>query len=107
MAKRTGIDRIKIEAATNSLKKSIAEIEAHLAGKNVAGTDSFHRAELHATLAEFAARWYRKGFNRGHRESFQSYAETGKVPKSMRAKVKRDLFGGRRKSVKLKSRIKL
>ena len=106
MSKRTVVDRIRIEAASDSLKKSIREIEAHLEGKGVPGTPGHHRAELHATLAEFAARWYRKGFNRGHRESFQSFEETGKVPKLMRAKVKRDLFGGTRKAVKLNSRIK-
>ena len=94
MAKRTGVERIRIEAASNSLKKSIAEIEAHLEGKGVASLPGFHRGELHAALAEFAARWYRKGFNRGHRESFNRLKETGKVPRSLRAKVKRDLFGG-------------
>lgn len=106
MAKRTMIEQIRMESASNSLKKSIAEIEAHLEGRGVAGAPGFHRAELHATLAAFAARWYRKGFNRGHRESFDGFTETGKVPKSLRAKVKRDLFGGAAKPVKLKSRIK-
>lgn len=106
MAKRTAIDQARIDSASNSLRKSIAEIEAQLAGRSVTGSPGVYRAELHATLAEFAERWYRKGFNRGHRESYESFSETGKVPKSMRAKVKRDLFGGARKAVKLKSRIK-
>lgn len=81
-----------MEAASDSLKKSIREIDAHLEGKGVSGTPGYHRAELHATLAEFAARWQRKDFNRGRRECFQSFEETGEVPKLMRANFKRAVW---------------
>ena len=106
MTKYTGPQRLQIEAASNSLKLSIAEIEAHLEGKGIRGTPGHYRAELHGALAEFAAHWYRRGFNRGHRESYELFEDTGAVPKALRAKVKRDLFAGNRKSVKLRSRIK-
>jgi hypothetical protein len=57
-------------------------------------------------LEEFAARWYRRGFNRGHRESYERYEATGAVPKALRAKVKRDLFSGKAQKLKLKSKIR-
>lgn len=96
---------IMTKAASNSLKVSVREIEAYLEGNGVSLPGPV-RAELHDALEELSARWYRRGFNRGHRESFERYEATGAVPQVLRANVRRDLFSGNRQRLKLNSKLK-
>ena len=93
-----------IEAASNSLKKSIREIDDFLDGQSQPLSGGL-RADLHDRLADLARSWYAKGFNRGHRESREAFEETGKVPKRLRATVKRKLFIGNKRKVTLSSKL--
>jgi len=92
-----------IQGATNSLNKTIREIDAFLDGLPQKPSEGL-RDELHEKLAELNRVWYTKGFNRGHIESRQLYLTTGKVPKRLNIEVKRELFVGKRRKIKLKSK---
>lgn len=94
----------EIEGATNSLNKTIREIDAFLAGHSQEPTSSALRDELHGKLADLARAWYAKGFNRGHRECRAAFQDTGKVPKRLRTKVKRELFTAKKRKIVLKSK---
>jgi len=69
--------------ASMSLNKSIHEIEDFLKGNKIAPATAPLRAELHERLEKLAERWYRKGFNRGHKESSKQLAN-GKMPNPLR-----------------------
>ena len=99
MAKDRGI-----EAASNSLKKSIREIDDFLAGQSQPLSAGL-RADLHDRLGDLARSWYAKGFNRGHRESREAFEATGKVPKRLRTTVKRKLFIGHKRKITLNSNL--
>lgn len=61
---------------------------------------------LNRKIADSNERWFRKGFNRGHRESYDRFDKSGKVPKVVRFQCTRELFTDKNRSLKLKSTIK-
>jgi hypothetical protein len=90
--------------AAMSLHKSIREIERFLNGNQVAAATARLRAELHQKLEELGERWYRRGFKQGHVQSRKQLAN-GRVPKTLKSKVTRTLFAGRKRPVVLKSTL--
>lgn len=60
------------------------------------------RIFLHEKLGDLAVKWYRKGFNRGHKES---HAQTvkGRMPNTLRHDATRQFFTGGKRTVHLKS----
>lgn len=99
-----------IEGATQSIKKTLKDIECILDGEDFPDQKSKLREELRekikSSLTDLAVRWYKKGFNRGHKESYRKHFESGCVPMKLETKVSRSLIPGERKSVKLKSSLK-
>jgi hypothetical protein len=91
--------------ATKSLKASIKEIENFLMGIKVSPSTLEYRTKLHEKLEDLAEYWYRRGFNRGHRES-NAQITKGKVPKILEYEAKRDFFTNSKRSVPLKSTLK-
>lgn len=89
--------------ASASLKKTIDEVMAFLGQHGPQPPDNL-RDFLHERLNDLAVKWYRKGFNRGHRESHQQTAR-GKVPKILRYDATRLFFRGGKRTVHLKSEL--
>jgi hypothetical protein len=63
------------------------------------------RAFLHEKLGDLAEMWYRKGFNRGHKESYRQ-CEEGRVPRVLRFDATREFFTDDERTVHLKSTLK-
>lgn len=87
--------------ASSSLKQTANEIMAFLGRQDPLPKDDL-RIFLHEKLGDLAVKWYRKGFNRGHKES---HAQTvkGRVPKTLRHDATRQFFTGGKRTVHLKS----
>lgn len=90
--------------ASASLNKSITALMdfLHENGKRPSGR---LRPALEKLLAQLAKKWYRKGFNRGHRESAEQTKGT-RVPTMLHFDATREFFTDNRSSVRLKSRLK-
>jgi hypothetical protein len=63
------------------------------------------RAFLHEKLGDLAEMWYRKGFNRGHKES-DKQCEAGRVPRVLRYDATREFFTHDKRTVELESTLK-
>ena len=63
------------------------------------------RAFLHEKLGDLAEMWYRKGFNRGHKESAEQ-CEASRVPRVLRYDATREFFTNHDRTVRLKSTLK-
>jgi len=90
------------EGASQSLNKTISEI-MHYLKDHGARPNTGLRVFMREKIADLGERWYRKGFNRGHRQSRKEFRNDGKVPKILRYKCARQLAPGQRRSIKLKS----
>jgi hypothetical protein len=93
-----------IAGASASLSKTIAVIMKILEDERKRPTRRL-RAFLHEKLGDFAVMWYRKGFNRGHKESDRQ-CEDGSVPRSLRYDATREFFTDDERTVHLKSKLK-
>lgn len=95
--------------ASASINKTIAEIE-HIVSGEPLGYDGPKRKELRTRIQDVLKRlselWYKKGFNRGHKESYRAYREKGRVPRKLLFKAKREFIPNTPKDIKLKSKIK-
>lgn len=91
--------------ASKSLNKTITEIVDFL-GDEVDRPSKNLRAFLHDKMGDLAESWYRKGFNRGHRESYKVFTSEGEVPVRLEAKKKRTLSLNQKRHVSLKSKIR-
>ena len=64
------------------------------------------RAFLDEKIADLTERWYKAGFQRGHKESYKVFKDTGTLPKRLRYKGQREFFKGQKRKVRVTSRIK-
>jgi len=87
--------------AAASLKKTANEVMAVLGHQDPLPTDDL-RDFLNKKLGDLAIQWYRKGFNRGHKERHAQTAK-GRVPKTLRHDATRQFFSGGKRTVHLKS----
>jgi hypothetical protein len=97
-------------AASASINKTLKEVEAILNGADL-GPAGELRSKLRDTLVKSFERvgrkWYRRGFNRGHREAYQAFSESRRVPDVLEAEKNRKIVdAGERRKIKLKSSIK-
>jgi hypothetical protein len=107
--KRIGAPMVKdAVGASASLNRTITEIMRFLEddGYRPGGRGADLRGFLHEKIADCTERWFRKGFNRGHRESFGVYEQTGAVPVTLRYECAREVFTGQERTLLLKSQIK-
>lgn len=79
--------------ASESLNKTITEIMRHLnqSGPRPGGPGAKLRPFLHKKIGDLAERWFRKGFNRGHKQSDKAFQRTGKVPRKLEYACSRNL----------------
>lgn len=82
-----------VAGASASLNRTITAIMKFLEDDGDRPPRKF-RAFLHEKIADSNERWFRKGFNRGHRESFGLFNRAGRVPKTLRYECTRKLFTG-------------
>ena len=97
------------EGASASIMKTIAEIEDILEGQSLkygGPKRQILRDKLSAALIKSSKLWYKKGFNRGHRESSEAYKESTKFPTTITAEVQREFIPNSPKRVSLKSTLK-
>jgi hypothetical protein len=87
--------------ASASLNKTISEIMKFLNSREPRPTAAL-RVFLREKIGDLGERWYRRGFNRGHRES-RKQMRKGKVPRTLRYDATRKFFRGSRRTVRLKS----
>ncbi len=90
--------------ASKSLKKTTKAIMKFLQDKGDLPQRDL-RAFLYDKLGDFAVKWYRKGFNRGHKES-DKQCERGRVPRVLRYDATREFFTDDERTVQLKSTLK-
>ena len=95
-----------------SINKTLKDIEALLTGGELSPDyNAKKRVELRAKLLEafeqVGKSWYRKGFNRGHRESYEHQETHGEVPRVLRTTTSRCLTASSKKrKYNLLSRIR-
>jgi hypothetical protein len=90
--------------ASASLNKTIAAIETFLEDEQDRPAHGL-RDYLFARLGDFAVKWYRHGFNRGHKES-KRQTINGRIPRTLRYDATREFFIGAKKTAHLKSTLK-
>jgi len=91
--------------ASKALNKTITEIMAHM-GDDGDRPGAGLRDFLHEKVGDLAEGWFKKGFNRGHREAHGHYKEDGKVPKTLKFECRRKLSPKQERDIKLRSTIK-
>ncbi len=96
------------KGASASIMKTLGEIEAIWNGEKLlpAGPKRKKlRAKLKRVLIRSSKVWYKKGFNRGHRESFREWKQIGRVPDVLKAQVERTFIPGTSNTVYLQSTL--
>jgi hypothetical protein len=91
--------------AAKSLNKTISEIMEFMDDDDKRPAKKL-RNFLRKTIGDLNERWFRKGFNRGHIQSFEAFGDDGDVPKVLRYECNRNLFTGQERIIKLKSKLK-
>ena len=93
--------------AINSLNKTISEIVDFLEGKEVESSQNGGlRSHLHEKIGDLAALWFRKGFRRGHRQSYSAFQNENQVPLNLEYECIRKLSPNQERDLILKSKIK-
>jgi len=87
--------------ASASLNETISEIMKFLKATEPRPNAAL-RDFLREKIGDLGERWYKRGFNRGHRESHKQ-TRKGKVPRTLRYDARRKFFRGNRRAVRLKS----
>lgn len=104
------IDDNRKEAHSQSIRKTLSEIEKLLEGTALNKAGSLRRqlrARIKKAFDEIGETWYRKGFNRGHRESYTIAKQEGRAPKKLKASKERQFTpSSTKKLIKLRSKIK-
>ncbi len=95
-----------VAGASASIMKTISEIETILEGENLSHAGPKRaalRIKLQAAITKASKSWYKKGFNRGHKESYRAYKRTKRVPMTLHVNVEREFIPNSPSSVPLKS----
>lgn len=101
-----------VKGASRSIALTLNDIDKILKGIELPGPRSAQRREelrskLLSSFEKVARQWYRKGFNRGHRESYKASQDTGEVPAKLSVTKTRKLTpSSSKKAIRLSSRIK-
>jgi len=90
--------------ASRSLNRTITAIMEFLDDEGDRPASGL-REFLYDKLRDLAEKWYRRGFKRGHIESFKKTKGAG-APRTLRYDATRQFFVGGARTVRLKSRLK-
>lgn len=97
-----------VAGASASIMKTISEIEAILDGAELGyggPKRNALRAKFQAAFIKSSKSWYKKGFNRGHKESYRAFAQTKRIPATLTANVERVFIPNATKKIALKSAL--
>ena len=97
-----------VAGASASINKTIDEIERILQGRKLSQGGVLRqqlRDALEEALVKSSKSWYKKGFNRGHKESYLAYKETETVPSVLKIHVQREFIPKSKSKVVLKSTL--
>jgi hypothetical protein len=97
-----------VAGASASIIKTLKEIEAIFGGERLSPAGPKRkklRTKLLATLIKSSKAWYRKGFKRGHMESFRHFQQKSRVPFKLVFEANREFVPNTRNTVKLKSTL--
>jgi hypothetical protein len=100
----TSLKRDFAAGASASLKKTSKAIMCFLEDKKNQPRQGL-RDFLHERLGDLAVKWYRHGFNRGHKESHK-HCKHGEVPGTLRYDATREFFTNAERTVHLKSTLR-
>src|SRR5690349_17944130 len=90
--------------ASASLNKTITAMERFLESNEDRPPHGL-RAHLVSHLCDFAVKWYRQGFNRGHKET-DKRSRNGRIPRTLRYNATREFFSGKERTVRLRSTLR-
>ena len=106
--KNPAYDRGFINGASASLQATMTDIEFILEGEDLLNAGEMRtdlREKLLESLTNLSTVWYKKGFNRGHKESFCHFEEHNEFPMVISKKMTRELLPNTQAVVKLKSTL--
>lgn len=90
--------------ASASLNKTITEIREFL-DDHGGRPDADLRGFLRKKLADMSEKRYRRGFRRGHIQSYKKFLETGVFPKEIEFEAKREFFTRQRRRFRVTSKV--
>jgi len=93
-------------SASSSLNKTITDIMKHLGATGGGRPNHDLRDFLYEQIGDLSEKWFKKGFNRGHVESYGEFKATGKVPRTLTYDCKRSLSPKQHRVINLSSKIK-
>ncbi|GLO51023.1 hypothetical protein D3C76_1354110 [compost metagenome] len=100
----------QVELHSQSIQKTLKEIDKLLDGSQLDKAGPLRkklRDRILDAFDEVGKQWYRKGFNRGHRQAYEAFSETDNVPRKLKAsKVRQFTPSSKHISVKLRSTLK-
>jgi len=101
------IERGEHWEGAHPLNKTIAEIMEFLKdpGKRPPLGPEMLRFFLHDKIGDLAERWFRRGFNRGHIESYKAFSAEETVPQTLEFKCRRNLSPGQNRALILEHTI--
>jgi hypothetical protein len=95
--------------ASKSIEITMDEIGAILEGgtlKEAGPLRADLRELIESSLTSLSMKWYKKGFNRGHKESYKEFVVSDEFPLKISATVSRSLIPKSKKQVALRSSLK-
>src|SRR5438445_9472123 len=99
------MNRERAKGASRSLETTINEIVEFLQQERGRRHGKL-RPFLHEKLADLAEKWLKRGFNRGHQESYSSFKKKKPFPRVIHYEGYRELFTDQHRRVQLTSRLK-
>jgi hypothetical protein len=89
--------------ASKSLNKTITELMTFLEKAEKRPVNGL-REFLNEKITDLAVKWYRRGFNRGHREVAKQMGK-GRVPRILRWEATREFYLDNERTVNLRSTL--
>jgi len=94
------------EASCRSLNLTVTAVKNFMKDDAKRPKDMKLREHLYALLAKFGERWYKRGFRRGHLESYKKFKATGRLSSKLRYEKEKELFTDQGRRVSVESKIK-
>ncbi|MDA8118697.1 MAG: hypothetical protein M0Z85_01300 [Gammaproteobacteria bacterium] len=94
--------------ASAAIMLTVQDIDKILTGENLKISGPKREAlrqKIQAALIKSSRSWYKKGFNRGHKEAFREYKAHKQVPDVLMAEVEREFVPNTKRRVPLKSTL--
>jgi hypothetical protein len=94
--------------ASAAIEKTIKDIEAIWRGARLPAAGEKRarlQAKIRSILVKSSRTWYKKGFSRGHRESFREWKHSRRVPSILRVHVEREFIPDKSSSINLESKL--